>query len=151
MSQANSPHRVNHSAILPYSCEQMYELVNHVSAYPDFIPHCSEVKILPNHQFTIYLKKGPFSHSFTTQNTCIFPHQIKLNLIDGPFSFFEGQWTFEPLGPNACKVSIHLNFEIKNIILNKTFGKLFDNLANQMLDAFCQRAAEIYKNKIKLN
>ncbi len=142
-------HQVKHSAIVPYSCEAMYHLVNDVKSYPEFIPHCSKTEIhehTPNHmKATIYLKKGPFSYSFTTQNTCHFPHQIYLELLEGPFSSLKGHWQFDPLGDPlnpACKVSLELKFSIKNSLLNHAFAKLFDSLANQMLDAFCQRAAK---------
>ena len=137
-------HQVKHSAIVPYSCEAMFNLVNNVEAYPEFVPHCSKTEIHEKTDKTlkasIFLKKGPFSHSFTTHNICVFPHKIDMDLVEGPFSSFEGHWQFDSLGESACKISLQLIFEIKNSLLNRAFAKLFDSLANQMLDAFCQRA-----------
>jgi len=144
-------HQVNHSALVPHSAEQMFELVNNIQDYPQFIPHCSGAEILERseHKITacLYLKKGPFSQSFTTENILKFPNSIQLNLVDGPFSNLEGEWKFEKLNSEACRVSLKLNFEIKNSLLNQIFAKLFDHLANQMLDAFCQRAEKIYGDK----
>lgn len=145
-------HQIKHSAIVPYRCEDMYHLVNHVQDYPEFIPHCSKTEIhehTPNHMIaSIYLKKGPFSYSFKTKNICHFPSAIYLELLEGPFSELHGHWSFESLQKgelSACKVSLELKFEIKNSLLNQAFGKLFDNIANKMLDAFCQRASELHQ------
>lgn len=141
-------HQINHSALVPHSAEKMFELVNNIQDYPEFIPHCAKTQILEksDHKIiaSLYLKKGPFSQSFTTENILSPSHSIKLNLVDGPFSNLEGEWTFEKLNQDACRVSLCLNFEIRNNLLNQIFAKLFDHLANQMLDAFCQRAEKIY-------
>lgn len=144
-------HHVHRSALVPYSSEQMFNLVNQIEHYSEFIPHCSKTEIHERSEkkirASIYLKKGPFSQSFTTKNILNFPHTIQLNLINGPFSNFEGSWEFENLGDlnnTACKVSLRLNFKIQNSLLNRLFASLFEHLANQMLDAFCQRAEKIY-------
>jgi len=156
-------HEISHSAILPYSREDLFNLVNDIENYPEFLPHCTRTKIhevfsepngLEKIKASIFLKKGPFSHSFTTENICHFPHKIELSLIEGPFKSFQGEWEFILLHSNtdpiqqACKVNLKLKFEIENSLLNQAFAKLFENIANKMLDAFCHRADELYKNQL---
>lgn len=141
-------HKVNHSAILPFSSQQMFDLVDDIAKYNEFVPYCAATDVLERipDQVTarVSLKKGPFSHHFTTRNENIPYEKITMNLVEGPFSRFEGIWTFTKLQDNACKVALDMEFAFDSRLLNGMFAKVFDQIANKMLDAFCKRAVVVY-------
>lgn len=142
-------HKVNHSALLPFSDQQIFDLVDDIESYPQFLPYCTKTEELERDEAgvkaSIFLKKGPFSYSFTTQNDNTPFTQIKMNLVEGPFKSFEGLWGFEALSNTACKVTLNMTFQIDNSLLNRAFAKFFDHVANAMMDAFSKRAREVYR------
>ncbi len=86
--------------------------------------------------------------TFTTDNQ-LTPHsEIKLVMLDGPFSSLQGRWTFKALDKNACKVSLDLDFDFSNKIVGAVIGPVFRIIANSMLDSFVQRADELYSEQI---
>lgn len=141
--------KVSRSALLPYSAEQMFDLVNDVASYPEFLPWCSESQVLASSESemlaTLTVSKAGVSHSFTTRNQLDEPSSIRLSLVDGPFSSLEGRWQFSQLGGDGCKTEMDLKFDFNSTLLNATFGKVFSQAADTMVDAFCERAAEVYE------
>ena len=142
-------HRVHRSAIIAYSPKQMYDLVNDVESYPDFIPWCDRVEVKEHTDQTmrasIHIVKGPFSQSIATRNN-LAPHEtIEMLLEDGPFSTFHGTWRFEDLEQQATKVHFEAEFAFTSKMLDIMLGRFFDDITNHMIDAFCDRAKEIYK------
>lgn len=139
---------IHRQAILPYSNQQMFLLVNDVKAYPQFIPYCSKVNVISESEqaleASLELKKGIFKQSFTTANVLDFPNQITMNLQEGPFTSFSGVWQFHSLSDTACRVELRLDFELSAGVGSKMFQSLFEKVAGQMVDAFCQRAKEVY-------
>ena len=67
-----------------------------------------------------------------------------MRLLEGPFHHLEGFWRFNALDDRGCKVSLDLEFEFSNIIIKLTVGPVFDQIANTLVDAFCERAIEVY-------
>lgn len=141
------PH-VARSALINFSAGQMYDLVNDVGAYPAFLPGCVESKILqqePNYmKASLKVSKGGISQWFSTENHLIPNEKINMNLVDGPFKSLTGGWTFTPLADNACKVELNLHFEFSNKLVEMAFGKIFSQLTANMVDAFTQRAKQVY-------
>lgn len=142
---------VNRTALLPYSCRQMYDVVNDIEAYPSFLKWCEHATVLQHGErelkARLTLAKGPVRQSFVTANTMVPEREIRLRLEEGPFRFLSGLWRFEPVGDGAnggCEVSLHLEFEFKRGLVNRTFGQVFNPISNTLVDAFCQRAREIY-------
>ncbi|VUD41173.1 Persistence and stress-resistance toxin PasT [Thalassocella blandensis] len=140
--------RIERSALVTYSTEQMYDLVNDVEQYPKFIPGCKRVEILSQSESSLVarleLAKAGFEQSFVTRNTMVRPSSITLQLEEGPFSHFRGQWEFEALAENACKVSFWLEFEFKNKLLAIAASKVFELVASEQVKAICERAKQIY-------
>jgi len=131
-----------------FSAEQMYQLVNDVDSYPDFLPGCigSQVINASNNEMTaaVYVAKAGISKTFTTHNTLLDNQSINMQLVDGPFRKLMGGWQFTPLSVEACKVELHLDFEFTNTLIELAFGKLFKELAGSMVQAFTQRAKQVY-------
>ena len=139
---------INRSALVMYSVEEMYQLINNVVDYPRFIPDCSDSKIISQDDNTItaalLISKGGIKKWFTTKNTLIKNQQVILNLVDGPFNKLIGSWTLKSLSEEACKISLELEYEFSNKVFDLAFGRIFDHLANNMVQAFTQRAKEVY-------
>ncbi len=139
---------IQRSALLPYTAEQMYDLVNRVEHYPEFLPWCSETHVLEESEDAMRARltvaKAGLRQSFTTHNALIPGRQIQMQLEDGPFSNLQGTWEFKPLSEQACKISLDLHFEYSGPIIRATLGPLFNHAANTLVDAFSQRAKELY-------
>ena len=88
--------------------------------------------------------KGGLSQQFTTRNTLVPDESITMDLEKGPFKQLHGVWTFKALGDKACKISLDLSFEYDSAIVRATLGPLFNQAANTLVDAFCQRAKQLY-------
>lgn len=140
--------KVNRSALVSYSAEQMFDLVNDVTSYPQFLPGCSDSKILESDdssmRASVQIAKAGVQHWFTTQNQLSRGEHILMQLVDGPFSALSGGWTFKPLTDDACKIELNLNFEFSSRLVEMAFGKAFSLIANNMVKAFTDRAREVY-------
>ena len=90
--------KIERSALLAHSAIHIYELVNDVEAYPEFIKDCKDVKIIEQgNDFMIaklILKKAGLELNFTTKNSLEIGKKISLSLVDGPFKNLNGYWEF---------------------------------------------------------
>ena len=140
--------QISRSELVPFSAEQMYQLVNDVHSYPDFLPGCTGSRVIaasPNEMTAaVEVAKAGISKTFTTRNTLLDNQSINMQLVDGPFRKLMGGWQFTALSPEACKVELHLDFEFTNKLIELAFGKVFKELAGSMVQAFTQRAKEVY-------
>ena len=139
---------VSRSALVPYTAMQMYQLVDDIDAYPQFVPWCSNAVVHARSETevraSLTLGKAGLEHSFTTINTLQPGEQIELALLEGPFKRFSGAWKFESPEPQQCQVSLNLQFEFSSRLLSATFGPVFSGLANSLVEAFRRRADECY-------
>ena len=138
---------VRRMAFVPFSAEQMFDLVNDVAAYPNFLPWCAGSEILSQDaarmRARLRLKKGPLDASFTTDNRLEAGRRISLSLVDGPFSRLHGQWQFEP-ADGGSMVRLELEFEFSGKLLGKVFAAAFKPIADSLVEAFKARAYVIY-------
>jgi len=141
-------HHISKSAIVPYTPQQMFELVNNINDYSNFLNWCDSSSILneTGNQITasVQINKNGFKQTFTTVNTLTPYSSIKMELLDGPFDELKGEWRFKNLGDNAAKVYLDLEFSFKSRIADMTISPLFKSIANSQLDAFVERAKHIY-------
>ena len=140
--------RVSRSAIVPYSAEQMFALVEDVEAYPSFLPWCNDVDVHSRDgdvvDVTLELHKGGVSKRFRTRNTLHRCDAMELELIGGPFRQLSGGWRFQQLGEEGSKVALELEFEFDSRMLDMMIGAYFEDICNKLVDAFTRRAAVIY-------
>ncbi|QJQ95427.1 MULTISPECIES: type II toxin-antitoxin system RatA family toxin [Halomonadaceae] len=139
---------VNRSALVRHSPKQMFDLVNDFERYPEFLPGCRRTRLIERSDTHLVgeltLAKAGVEQSFTTRNDLHEPERIELSLVSGPFRRLHGRWQFTPMGENACKVSLEMDFEFANRLLGMAFGKLFQQVAGQLVEAFTRRADEVY-------
>jgi ribosome-associated toxin RatA of RatAB toxin-antitoxin module len=140
--------KVSRSALVPFSADQMYALVEDFQAYPDFLPWCTGATLHSRDAETIdaslQLQRGGVKKSFRTRNTLQPGVAMGIALVGGPFRHLVGGWVFEQLGNDGSKVSLELDFEFENRVLDTLFGRYFESTCNSLIDSFTQRANEIY-------
>ncbi len=140
--------QISRTALVPFSAEQMYQLVNDVKSYPDFLPGCTGSRVLelgPTQMTAaVDVSKAGISKTFTTRNTLTSNQSILMSPVDGPFKKLIGGWKFIPLSLEACKIEFHLDFEFTNKLIEMAFGRVFKELAANMVQAFTSRAKEVY-------
>ncbi len=126
----------------------MFELVNNIDDYSQFLNWCDSSSILnqSENQITasVEINKGGIKQAFSTLNTLTPYESISMELIDGPFDELTGEWRFEPLGENAAKIHLDLQFKFKSILIDMALSPVFKNIANSQLDSFVARAKYIY-------
>jgi len=141
---------INRSALVEYSAEQMFDLVNDVENYPQFMQGCRSAKVLSQSDEELVgelcLSKAGISQSFTTRNTLHRPTQIDMSLVEGNFSKFSARWEFVALTETACKISLSMEFEFKSGLVDYAASKLFSSSANNLVDAIVERAKLVYSN-----
>ncbi len=139
---------INRSALVMYSADQMFQLINDILTYPQFLPDCSDSKIISEDKNSVtaslLISKAGLKKWFTTKNTFISNQNVQLELVDGPFNKLQGNWLLTPLSEEACKVSLELEYEFSNKMFDLAFGRVFNHLTNHMVQAFTQRAKDVY-------
>lgn len=139
---------IQRSALVPYTAEQMFAIVNDVRRYSDFLPWCSSSQVLSESPVemvaTIEMSANGMQRSFTTRNTLEPPNSIKMKQQQGVFTSLNGEWLFAALGDDGCKVSLDLNFDMPKAMMMMGVGRVFDKAADRMVEVFCQRATQIY-------
>ncbi|MEY4640951.1 MAG: hypothetical protein RLZZ227_945 [Pseudomonadota bacterium] len=142
---------ISQSALLPYSAEQMFALVNDIPSYPQFMRGCLGANVLhatPEEVTArLDLGKAGWRYALTTRNCLEPPHKITMRLEDGPFSTFSAEWRFEALTPEACKASLDMRFEIRAGLLDAALGALFEVTSRDLVNAISKRAETLYGKK----
>jgi ribosome-associated toxin RatA of RatAB toxin-antitoxin module len=140
--------RVLKSVLVPYSARRMFDLVDDVERYPEFLPWCGGARILElrvdGKTARIDIDYHGIKAHFTTHNLNRIPDSIVIDLHDGPFRHLQGEWRFHALADDACKVEFELAYVFKTHLLEKVVGPVFSHIANSFIDAFVRRAEKVY-------
>lgn len=142
---------IKREALVYFTAQQMYDLVNNVESYPLFLPYCHTSRVLKRSSDEVYasltLAKGGLKKSFTTCNRLQPGKMIEVILVDGPFRHLEGFWRFQdqPLtSGGGSLIQLDLEFELRGKLLSLAFEPLFNQVANKLVNVFHQRAQEVY-------
>jgi ribosome-associated toxin RatA of RatAB toxin-antitoxin module len=142
---------VHKSVLIWYSADEMFSLIVDVGRYPEFLPWCDHAAVLAQDEHGMKAEIGiSFSgirQVFRTRNEHVQGRQVKMKLVEGPFSRLDGQWKFIPLGAGeqrACKVELELHYGFENAALGALVGPVFDKIAGSLVDAFVKRAEQVY-------
>ncbi|MBC6904228.1 type II toxin-antitoxin system RatA family toxin [Saccharophagus sp. K07] len=139
------------SALVPYTAQQMFDLVNDIEAYPSYMNGCAGAKVLQRGDNSITarldLEKAGLRQSFTTRNTLRTPSSITMDLVEGPFKKLKGLWQFKEMASGSCQIEFRLEFEFANFLLGLAAGKLMSQLVNDQVGAVCRRAQALYGKK----
>tara|TARA_B110000444_G_C18592141_1_gene478934 strand:- start:146 stop:583 length:438 start_codon:yes stop_codon:yes gene_type:complete len=139
--------QINCSALLPFSAHQVYNLVNDIEQYPQFMDGCVGAEILSTSDHIIVAKldlaKAGMKYTFTTRNLLQEAESIRLELVEGPFDHFSGCWQFKALSKSACKISLEMDFSFSSKLVGLAALKLFDVVSSNLVDAICKRANQV--------
>ena len=138
---------INKTALLPHSAKTMFDLVADIASYPEFLPGCSGAQIIEQTENVVVgkldLSKAGVTQSFVTRNTNT-PHtSITLALEDGPFESLGGEWRFDALSDEACRVSLDLTFQLRSGLLKMAASRLFECFTNDLDDPMVKRANQL--------
>jgi len=124
--------------------QRLYELVEDVERYPEFVPGCAAAQVLErqDHQMLARLavRRGPLRTEFTTRNELDPGRAVHMYLVEGPFRVLEGHWRFMPVASNGCRIDFSLRFQFANALKSVLFEPLFEETAAQLVRAFVARA-----------
>jgi coenzyme Q-binding protein COQ10 len=137
--------------IVPYSPEQLFDLVADVGKYPRFLPWCTASRIRSHVGCELVadltIGFGPFRESFTSRVTLDRPRRVKVRYENGPFRYLNNQWDFapHPLGDSlGTEVAFFVDFEFRSRILQAAIGVVFNEAVRRMVNAFLKRARDVY-------
>ena len=137
---------VRKSVIVPHSCATMFALVDAVERYPEFLPWCARTGVLERTAEVTRARIDVDYHglktSFTTRNAKRAPHSMTLELVEGPFERFGGEWTFTPLGAEGCRVALSLDYAAAGGALQALMAPVFGQIVETLVDRFVERADE---------
>lgn len=139
---------VEKSVLVGHSAQQMFALVDAIEAYPQFLPWCSGTEVLHRDdertRATLHVNYHGAKQSFTTENAKAPPGRMIVRLVQGPFRILDGEWRFNALAEQACKVEFRLHYEFASRFLEMLVGPVFSYIANTMVDAFVKRADDLH-------
>jgi len=140
--------RIERSAIVEHPAAAMYELVERVEDYPQFLPWCRDARVRERSAqrtvATLAVGLRGLSYEFTTENLNQPPLAIDLRLLEGPFRHFSAQWRFAALGPEAARIEFEMQYEFAGALVSRALGPVFGTIADTMVDAFRKRADTVH-------
>ncbi|GAB4230797.1 MAG: type II toxin-antitoxin system RatA family toxin [Methyloligellaceae bacterium] len=148
MKQFASTQAVGHSA------EHMFALVSDVERYPEFVPLCEGLSVLSrntdaqgNDQLTARMSVAykMFHESFISRVTLFRDdYRVLVEYVDGPFRHLENRWRFTPTGDGGCRIDFYIEYEFASKALQLLVGSVFEKAFAKFVDAFKQRADQVY-------
>ncbi len=139
---------IHRSALVLCPVEHLYHLINDIHDYPLFLDGVSSAKILEQSESEmlglLVIKKAGIERQIITRNRLEAPNHIDMVLEEGPLDKLTGQWRIEALNDTGCKVSLDLQFNALKGIAGLAFGKVFKQVADNMVAAFVDRAHDTY-------
>jgi coenzyme Q-binding protein COQ10 len=133
--------------LVPYTPEQMFDLVADVGKYQDFLPWCAASRVrsaTPTELVAdLTIGFGPFRESFTSRVALDRPKTARVQYENGPFRYLNNQWTFTQ-APTGCRVDFFVDFEFRSRLLQAAIGAVFNQAVTAMVGAFLKRARSVY-------
>ena len=135
---------------LPYTPEQMFDLVADVARYPEFLPWVSAIRVrsdTPTEMVADMIVgfKG-LRETFTSQVSKQRPGHLRVDYLDGPLKHLNNDWKFRDDGQGGCFVDFCVDFAFKNRVFEMLAGQVFDRALRKMIGAFEERAAKLYSD-----
>ena len=133
---------------LPFSPQQMFDMVADVERYPEFLPWCvaTRIRTSSDDEMVADMAIGfkMFREQFTSHVHLNNPNRIDVEYKNGPFKYLENHWVFDEAEGGGCLVDFHVDFEFRSKLLEKAIGKVFTDAVHRMVTAFEKRAETLY-------
>jgi coenzyme Q-binding protein COQ10 len=139
---------IRESRTLPYSAEQMFDLVADVARYGEFLPWVMATRVRSDSETEMEADMlvgfNALREKFTSKVLKQRPDRIEVIYLDGPLRDLDNVWLFRPVGESACEIEFDVEFRFRNALFEKIAGQYFDKAFRKMVAAFETRAAELY-------
>ncbi|QIE42370.1 type II toxin-antitoxin system RatA family toxin [Meridianimarinicoccus aquatilis] len=138
---------------MPYSADQMYDLVADVASYPEFLPWCAAARIRARTDkgecevmdADLVISFKVFRERFGSRVTLYKDRsRIDTEYLDGPFRYLKSKWIFKPSDDGGCIVDFDVDFEFRNRMLQGVIGLVFNEAMHRIVHAFEKRAEALY-------
>lgn len=132
---------------LPYSAEQLFDLVADIERYPEFLPWCVGARILRRDgdvlKADVIVGFKMLRETFTSKVTLNRASDIQVEYQKGPFKHLDNKWNFVAMD-GGCEIDFFIDFEFRSRLLRNIMGPLFGEAVRRMVDAFESRAKAVY-------
>ena len=139
---------VNRSSLVLFSAAKMYQLVEDVGKYPQFLSWCVAAEVLGQNETTqnasMSIAIAGIRQTFQTKNQLVPGKSVSISLVNGPFTQLEGLWSFTHLSDEGSRISLQLEFEFSHSLLSAAFERGFSGMAERLLNDFVSRAESLY-------
>ncbi len=139
---------IREKRVLPYSCEQMFDLVADVGRYKEFLPWVVATRVRSDSgtEMVADMVVGfkSLRESFTSNVRKDRPNLIQVRYVDGPLRDLDNRWSFTPVPDGGCEVDFCVDFTFKNRVFEALAGQYFDRAFRKMVAAFEARAEALY-------
>jgi len=133
---------------LPWSAEQMFDLVADVGHYADFLPWVIATRVRSDSETEMVADMlvgfSAIREKFTSRVEKTRPGEIRVHYVDGPLRDLDNVWRFRPLGDHACEIEFDVQFSFRSAMFEKLAGQYFDKAFRKMVAAFETRAQALY-------
>ncbi|MEX2311531.1 MAG: type II toxin-antitoxin system RatA family toxin [Rhodospirillales bacterium] len=134
--------------ILPYTPEQLFDLVIEVEKYPEFLPWCLGCRVRKREEGLVVADMiigfKVFREGFTSHVSHNRPHRIDVKYTDGPFKYLNNHWIFNRLEDGSTEIDFYVDFEFRSRILQMAIGAVFSEAVRRMIAAFEARAHDLH-------
>ena len=134
--------------MLPYTPEQLFDLVADVARYPEFLPWCKGVRISRQEPGLLIAELiigfSLMRESFGSRVDLDRPRRIDVTYTEGPMRYLDNHWIFRPVGEGRCEIDFFVDFEFRSRLVQRLMEVLFGEAMRRMVDAFERRAAQLY-------
>lgn len=134
--------------VLPFSKEQLFDLVIDVEKYPEFLPWCLGCRIRKREEGLVVADMiigfKVFRESFTSRVTHVRPNRIDVTYTDGPFKYLNNHWVFNEMENGETEIDFFVDFEFRSRILQAAIGAVFGEAVRKMIAAFEGRAHDLH-------
>jgi coenzyme Q-binding protein COQ10 len=135
---------------MPYTPEQMFDLVADVKRYQEFLPWVAATRVRSDSETLMIadLVVGfkSIKETFASRVTKERPHSVTVDYIEGPLKYLHNSWQFAPDGKGGTKIDFCVDFAFRSRIFETLAGQMFDRALRRMIGAFEERARELYGN-----
>ena len=140
--------KVEKNVLVLHSAKQMFDLVDKVEDYPNFLPWYSKTEVIERKdkelKARLFMDYMGVRQSFATHNHNIPGSEIHMGLLEGPFKTLRGTWKFIDLGGDMCKIEFRLEYDFSNMLLSTVIFPVFNHLSGTLVDAFVKEADRRY-------
>ena len=133
---------------LPYTAEQMFDLVADVGSYPEFLPWVVATRVRQQTETALEADMlvgfKAIREKFTSMVELDRPNALRVHYVDGPLRDLDNRWTFAPAADGGCAITFAVDFAFKNMMFEALAGQYIDRAFRKMVAAFEERAKQLY-------